>query len=293
MKNLSVSKIEKAMLCPKHFKLKYIDRIPEQASWVAHGGIVVHEIVEGALKTFGRSGKYPSWMEMDDQFDVVWNRNQLKTEGKLDFIGWKEDPKEPVEKVRSEYRPLIRLAREVALPPYRPMIVNDTPVVEYRIDLELDSELGPFPIIGYIDLLDDSGILGDWKTTSLNDKGQVSERKMKNWLQAAAYSLWAWPIVGEEFLPCRKIFLVRGPNPQVITHDYVVGPKHRKFFTDVAAEVWKMVERGGFVPNTNTWMCRPEWCFAYQVCKGEIDDIAVENKGGIDDIAVQNAEPLI
>src|SRR6266404_2061996 len=116
LRNLSVSKIEKAMLCPKHYKLKFIDRIPEPSSWVAHGGVAVHEIIEDALMVFGRTGKYEDWKDLDDRFDVVWNEQQLKTEGKDDFIGWKHDPKEPVEKVRAECRPLVRLAREEALP---------------------------------------------------------------------------------------------------------------------------------------------------------------------------------
>ena len=274
MRNLSVSKIEKAMNCPKHYKLKYIDKIPEPSSWVAHGGIVVHSIVEGALKGFGRSGKYPSWQDMDDQFEVVWNEQVLKTEGQDNFIGWKDEPKEPVEKIRAEYRPLVRLAREdpQALPAYRPWIHDGTPMVEQRLDLELSSPIGSFPLIGYIDLVSDEGVLGDWKTTSAKEDGTISERKMKNWLQAACYSIHTWPIVGQEMQPCEKVFLVRGPEPKVIKHKYVVGPKQRKFFTDAAAEVWRMTVQGGFPPNTNTWLCKADWCFAYQVCRGEADD---------------------
>lgn len=272
MKNLSVSKIEKAMLCPKHYKLKFLDRIPEPSSWVAHGGIVVHEIVEDALKHFGRTGKYEDWKDLDDRFDVVWNDKQLETEGKDTFIGWKEDPKEPVEKVRAECRPLVRLAREEALPKYQPWMLDDGPVVERRIDLELESAVGSFPLIGYIDLLDASGVLVDWKTTGVDKYGQVSERKKKGWLQNACYSLWAWPIVGDEILRCQKVFLVKGPTPRIEVSSFTVGPKHRKFFTDVAAEVWQMTVQGGFPANTNTWMCNPLYCSFYAVCKGEIDD---------------------
>lgn len=272
VRNLSVSKIEKAMLCPKHYRLKFLDKIPEPASWVAHGGIVVHEIVEGALKTFAHTGSYPSWQDLDDQFDLVWNNKQLKTEGKDDFIGWKEDPQEPVEKVRSECRPLVRLAREQALPNYRPMILESGPVVEQRIDLELESPIGPFPIIGYVDLLDEAGVLVDWKTTGVNKEGKVSDRKLKGWLQNAAYSIWGWPIVGDEDLQCQKVFLVKGPEPRVEISRFKVGPKHRKFFTDVAADVWVMTVQGGFPANPNTWMCNPKYCFAYEICRGEIDD---------------------
>jgi CRISPR/Cas system-associated exonuclease Cas4 (RecB family) len=271
IKNLSVSRIEKAMLCPKHYKLKVIDKIPEPASWVAHGGIVVHGVIEDALKTFGRTGKHPSWQEMDDHYTKGWNDQQLKTEGKDDFIGWKDDPKEPPEKVMADCRPLVRLAREEALPRYRPWILDDRPVVEYRLDLELESAVGPFPIIGYMDLLDDSGAIVDWKTTSPGKDGQVSQRKLKGWLQNAAYSLWAWPIVGEEVVRCQKVFLVKGPTPRVEYSNFTVGPKQRKFFLEVASEVWRMTVQGGFPANTNTWMCRPDFCSYYQVCRGEID----------------------
>lgn len=272
VRNLSVSKIEKAMLCPKHYRLKFLDKIPEPASWVAHGGIVVHEIVEGALKTFARKGIYPNWQDLDDQFDVTWNHQQLKTEGKDDFIGWKEDPQEPYEKVKAECRPLVRLAREEALPSYRPMILESGPVVEHRIDLELDSPIGPFPLIGYIDLLDEAGILADWKTTGVNKEGKVSDRKMKSWFQSAAYSIWGWPIVGDEELQCQKIFLVKGPEPRIEISRFKVGPKHRGFFIEQAAQCWVMTMNGGFVANPNTWMCNPKYCFAYEICRGEIDD---------------------
>jgi len=260
------------MLCPKHYKLKFLDKIPEASSWVAHGGIVVHEIIETALKVFARTGKYPDWKDMDDQFDVVWNRQQTKTQGKDDFIGWKEDAKEPVEKVRMECRPLIRLAREEALPRYQPWMLDSGPVVEKRIDLELESAIGTFPLIGYIDLLDASGVLVDWKTTGVNKEGNVSDRKLKGWLQNAAYSLWAWPIVGEEYLPCQKVFLVKGRVPRIEYSNFKVGPKHRKFFTDVAAEVWVSTVQGGFPANPNTWMCNPKYCSYYAVCRGEVED---------------------
>lgn len=272
IKNLSVSKIEKAMLCPKHYRLKFLDKIPEPSSWVAHGGIVVHQIVEAALKHFARTGKYEDWKDLDDRFDIVWNNEQLKTEGKDTFIGWKDDKKEPYEKVKAECRPLVRLAREEALPRYQPWMLDDGPVVERRIDLELESPIGPFPIIGYIDLLDASGVLVDWKTTGTNDKGEVSERKKKGWFQNGMYSIWGWPIVGEEYLPCQKVFLVKGPTPRVEYSNFKVGPKHRKFCTDVAADVWQMTVNGGFPANPNTWMCKPDWCFAYAICRGEVED---------------------
>lgn len=280
IRNLSVSRIEKAMLCPKHYKLKVLDKIPEPASWVAHGGIVVHQIVEDALKTFARTGLYPSWQDMDDRFDTVWNNEQLKTEGKDSFIGWKEDPLEPYEKVKTECRPLVRLAREEALPNYRPMILSGGPVVEWRIDLELESRIGPFPIIGYVDLLDEAGILADWKTASLNKEGKVSDRKMKGWFQSGMYSIWAWPIVGDEELQCQKIFLVKGKEPKVVVSRFKVGPKHRAFCTSVAAEVWQMTCQGGFPANTNTWMCNPRFCSFYEVCRGEIES----NESGGEDV---------
>src|SRR5262249_28272111 len=136
---------------------------------------------------------YPDWKSMDDLFLQTWSRKKAEEEAKRSFVGWIWDI--PEEQSREQYRPLVRVAREDALPNVRPWMIGNDPVVEHRVDLELQSDVGPFKLLGFIDLLDDTGVLMDWKTST---KEEVSARQKRTWLQFAGYALYVWPIVGEE-----------------------------------------------------------------------------------------------
>jgi len=266
MKTLSVSKIEKALMCPLAMKFSYVDRIPRPAAWVLIAGNVLHEILEHAIKEFARTGNYPDLKTLDDMFDPIWERRVSEEEKKKDFIGWEDKKDDPAEKVKREYRPLVRLAREEVLPTIKPWMIGDEPIIEYKIELEMQSKVGPFTLLGYVDLLDANGILIDWKTT----EGEVSKRQSRTWLQFAGYSLWAYPIVGEEDLRCQKIFLVRGEKPCVERKSFVITAQHRAWFVKVAATVWEMIHHGVYLPNTEHWSCRPEFCSYFMGCRGEI-----------------------
>lgn len=267
MRTLSVSKIEKALLCPLAMRFQYVDRIPQPSGGKLLAGNVVHEILEFALRGFARTGKYPDWKELDDLYEPTWQKRVAKEEAREDFLGWDWSSDDPEEKVKREYRPLVKIAREQVLPTLKPWMLGGEPVVEYKIDLELQSDVGPFTLLGYLDLLDHTGMLIDWKTT----EQEVSKRARKTWLQFAAYSLWAWPIVGDDTMRCEKIFLVRASRPYVERVPFTITPKHRGYLVRVAAEVWKMVHHGVFLPNTETWHCSPKFCAFYAGCQGEID----------------------
>lgn len=266
MRNLSVSKIEQALLCGYRLKYQYVERVPRLAAWVLLAGNVLHEIIEYALREFAKSGFYPDWQMLDDMFEPIWDRRVQEEEQRDGFLGWELNPEDPPEKIKLEYRPLVRLTRNEVLPTVAPWMIGNEPVVEYKIDLELDSEVGPFSLLGYVDLLDADGILIDWKTT----QGEVSRRQKRNWLQAAAYSLWAYPIVGEQALRCQKIFLVRGPIPFVERKEFVITEDHRAWFVKVAAQVWKSIQTGLFLPNTEGWWCSAKFCPFFMGCRGEI-----------------------
>lgn len=263
MKNLSVTKIEKFLQCPLSFKYRFIDKIPETTSGVVHGGRVVHDVIEHALKEFARTGKYPDWKEMDDRYLPTWERKTREEEAKPLFLGWQSDPDDPMEKIQEECRPLIRVAREEALPKIRPMVLDNGPVVEYRVDLEFKSDVGPFKTLGYIDLLDESGLLSDWKTTK-----KVSGRAKKGWMQAASYSFFVYPLIGEEVVRSQKIFLVRDPaNPHVEYGETSVGPSHRAWFAKIAAEVWKSIHYGVYPARAEGWWCSAKFCNFFGPCQ--------------------------
>jgi PD-(D/E)XK nuclease superfamily len=267
MKNLSFSKIEKWLLCPLDLKYQYIDKIPQPSVWKLIAGNVVHAIVEAAYRQKIQSGSFPDWQTMDDLFLPTWDQLVAKEEARETFIGWTSDKDDPIEKLKVEYRPLVRLAREEVLPTMDPWILDGQAVIEYKVDLELQSAIGPFQLLGYIDFLTDSGLLADWKTTD----NQVSARAKRTWLQFAGYSLFTYPLVGEVEQRCEKIFLIRSENgPRVERVPFLIGPRHREYFVSVAAKVWEGMCRGLFFPNTETWYCKADRCPRYSGCQGDL-----------------------
>lgn len=268
VKGLSVSKIEKFLQCPLAFKYQYVDKIPQPSSGIVLAGRVVHDVIEYALRQWAKTGSYPDWQTMDDLFLPTWERKIREEEGKRWFIGWQWDPEDPEEKLKAECRPLVRLAREEALPKLRPMITENGPVVEYRVDLEFKSDVGPFSTLGYIDLLDDTGLLSDWKTTK-----KVSGKAKKGWLQAASYSFWVYPTIGEEVVRAQKIFLVRGDDPHIEYAPTEVGPSHRAWFAKIAAEVWKSIHYGVYPARSEGWWCNPKFCGFYGPCQEGIGKV--------------------
>jgi hypothetical protein len=271
MKNLSVSKIESYLTCPYNFKLSYVDKIPQISSGTPLVGRVIHDIVEVALKEYGRTGKYPDRKTLDDRFEPTYRRFVEKEESRDTFMGWQWDI--PESDAKSAYRALIPVARE-ALEEHRPWMLGSGPAVEQRIDLEFDSEVGQVPLIGYVDLLNESGVLCDWKSTL---KDTPSKLAKKSWLQFSCYSFWSWPIIGEESQSCKKIFLVAGGTPHVEVEPFTVGQKHREYFAKLAAQVWKAIHFGVY-PTTDSWKCNPKFCPFFGPCKSEVMKIIPEVK---------------
>jgi CRISPR/Cas system-associated exonuclease Cas4 (RecB family) len=281
IKNLSVSKIEAYLKCPLAFKYRYVDKVPELTSPVLAAGSAFHAVIEHGL--LARSaGRTADPKELDDRFGPAWDGQFREDEQKPGFLGWREDPADPLDRMKEEYRALVRLAATEVLPKICPWHIDGRPVIEHRIDLEVQSAEGPFPVVGYIDLLGHDGLLIDWKTTrDTEDQGGKDEeyKRKKNargWLQFAAYSCFTWPLTGQENQPARKIFMVRGPKPRVEHFDYVVTQAHREWFMRVAGDVWTAIKRDVYPPDNTGWWCDERFCSFYGPCQEGLHACAVQ-----------------
>jgi hypothetical protein len=256
MRNLSPTKVESAMLCALAMKFRYVDRVPEMASGVMLAGRAVHAVLEAALRRILAGGTLMSAQDMDDLYLPTWNRETAEEEGKESFLGWNYDD-ETEEVVREESRALVRIAREEILPKIKPRLV------EHRLEWSIPCEGGAVPMVGYLDLLEEDGVLSDWKTTA----GKVSARAKTTWMQFAGYAMPLSEDMGREVIEARKIFLVRGKRPRIEIAPFTIVPQQRAWFAHCAKEVWKSTRAGAYVPNTNGWWCTKKFCGFYSaVC---------------------------
>jgi hypothetical protein len=264
VKSLSVSKVDAAMLCPRKFRYTYVDKIPSPAVGIMMAGSAFHAAMEWALREVVLGHGLPSAKDLDDRFPEIWEATKKEEEAGDRFGGtWDWDRGDSEERALLDYRHLVHQAREHVLPNLKPKLV------EHDFKIMLPSPLGDYPLYGVVDLLEEDGLMSDWKTV-----GKVSDRQKNMGVQFMGYSIWHKGYTGMEVTRARKIFLAREPVAHVEYSDtYEVGQLQRDWFAGVASELWVACKNnGGFVPNTNGWWCSSKWCKYWDACRGEIDN---------------------
>ena len=258
IKYLSVSKISAAQKCPEQLRFRYEEHIPEPSSGTFHLGKVVHGVLERALRKVTLGESLPSHQDMDDMVGVVWEEIRKDEEHRENFICWQWDEDDPEEVAREGARDLVKLARTEVLEKIKPVFV------EHDINMNLESDIGPFRIYGIIDLMEEGGMITDWKTAY----GKVSDFARKQDVQIDGYGTWHHLYTKQPVAPMRKLFLVRrkGKQPIVDVANYQVTEAHREWFKRIAGNVWKMVQAKAYVPNPSGWWCSRDWCSFWGVC---------------------------
>jgi CRISPR/Cas system-associated exonuclease Cas4 (RecB family) len=259
IEHLSVTKIEAATLCPLRFRYRFVDRLPEPSSGVAFAGRTFHTIMEHALKLRLGGLPIPRPQELDDRFLAEWQAGIEREEQSEGFCGWQWDEGDSPERAQSDYRALVRLAATDVLPSIRPQFV------EHRFEISV----GGVPLVGYLDLVEEGGVLSDWKTV-----GSISARQRLLSLQLMGYSWAVQSLLGTTSdTEARKLFFVRnGNHPKFEAVSFVVRDEHRRWFAQVAEAVWRMVRAEAYVPNTDGWWCTPKFCSYYSICQEGLKD---------------------
>lgn len=263
MKHLSVTKIEQAMKCSWALKLRYVDKVPEREVGKFVIGNAVHGVVEHALKCVATGHSFPDAKTLDDFYLTRWVGEIAEREHKQTFLGWNWEI--PKEKLHEWGRALVAHISADFLPKVRPWVFQAQPVVEYETKIEYPSAIGPFLVWGYLDLLDERGILVDWKTSD-----HLPRSAFELGMQFPAYSHEALRITGQEITPCRRIFFLYGEKPEIKIVKFDVKPEDRVRFAEVAADVWKMTQDDGYKPNPDGWWCSKKWCSFFSPCAGEM-----------------------
>jgi CRISPR/Cas system-associated exonuclease Cas4 (RecB family) len=257
VKFLSPSKVAMLQMCGEAFRLKYIEKISEPSSGTFQFGKVVHAVIEKALRQVILGSKLPSAKDMTDTVPEVWDAVYAEEEGKPGFIGWDWGEDDSPEKAKADIAPLVAVAREEVLRDIRPVHVEHG----WNVMMD-DGDGGQFRIYGIIDLLEQGGLVTDWKTAN----GKVSPFARKHDVQIDAYGYWVHQYMGLDVVKMRKVYLVRSKRPKVDCERYEVGPAHRERFERIARAAWRLIQSGGFVANPNTWKCSPKFCGYWKIC---------------------------
>jgi len=257
IKFLSPSKISALQMCGEYVRLKYIEKIPERSSGTFQFGKVVHAVIEKALRQVILGNKLPSAKDMTDAIPGTWDAVWAEEEGKDGFIGWEWNEGDSPESAKADVAPLIALCRNEVLEKIRPVHVEH----DWNVTMD-DGAGGSFRIYGIIDLLEQGGLVTDWKTAN----GKVSPFARKHDVQIDAYGYWVSSYMSLDVVQMRKVYLVRSKRPKIDAQKYEVGPMHRARFEQMARAAWRLIQADGYVANPNTWKCSEKFCSYWSIC---------------------------
>lgn len=261
IRSLSPTKIETAMKCPEQLRLRYAEKIPQASFGSLTTGIIIHGVLEWALKKMIGGHALPDKKEADDYFVKLWKDTFAAEEAKEAFFSWEWQEGDNYDRAQRECRALVPFALKEILPSVKPKLIEE------NIKIEFDSPVGPFLVWGKLDLMEENCIVTDWKTALKKPSGNAKKMGMG----LIYYTFKAIEYGADEVVHARKLFLVRGRKPSMELVKYTIGKPLRDYFVRVAIEVWKMCQADAFVPNPGGWWCKPDWCSFYSTCQGELE----------------------
>lgn len=242
LEHLSYSSITSYLSCPRAWKFKYIEKQPTRTSSALAFGSAFHETVE----------KYVTRTDETSILDL-WKIAWAKQSGKVTL-----DEGDTIESLQNEG---IRMFSS-------PKVMYELNAIQAPVAIEMPITLTipgvPVPLTGFIDIITQDGVAGDFKTSGK----RWADDKAANSLQPLVY-LAALKQMGIE--PPMKfrhyVFIkTKEPNTQVIETEF--KPSQLLFITSLIQSVWKSIDAGAFHEIPDGWLCSETYCDFWKLCKG-------------------------
>lgn len=291
LEHLSHSSITTYMLCPRSWKFRYLDKIESQRGSALAFGSATHDTIEQTM--FFKLG-LPMTAEVvqkaigDLDKDITADYEALaqdvnKTIEEQDYSNvfmfnldcQYNDPM--VDMSTDSYNELLDLGQKVfsdtkitdELFALKPQIMADTakPAIERKISLDVPGV--PIPVIGYIDIITEDGVPGDFKTS----KRKWGATKADDELQAAFYLIGLSQQFGirvDQLPAFRYYVIVKTKKPYLQVVETTRTPAQLFFIYDLVKSVWDAIEAESFPMNAHpsNWKCSPKWCEYWSICRG-------------------------
>jgi len=268
--HLSYSSINQWHLCPRGWRLKYVDKVQTPSGSALVFGGAFHDTLEAAIGALALGHVNSSetawllqlwsekWQAKIAKEQVAWgggSPEELAALGarmlgnKLEVSG--SGPN------RVETMPQF-LAKIV------PMMDGDKPMIERKIELRVPGV--PIPVIGYIDIITADGVPGDFKTAAKAWYADKAHEEMQPTYYLAALAQMGMPVPDGKF---RYYVFTKAQKPKAQIIETQRSASDMLWLFEVIVETWQAIQAGSFPPNPCTWKCSPQYCGYWQTCGGK------------------------
>lgn len=246
--HLSYSSISTYQRCPRKWKFRYIEKIPVVTSTALAFGGAFHSTIEEYLRVGG---------DLLDHWEEKWVEKTGEAEVEFDA-----ETDEAMYQLGTEMfqHPAVR----EGLSQIKPMRIGEALMIEQKVSLEVEDV--PVPVIGYIDVITDDSLPGDFKTSSNRWSASKAEKEIQPLfylaaLDQAGIELPAWTFRHFVFTKRKVDF------QHFETH---FNPRQQEWLHQMIQNVWRGIENEVFFENPmSDWACSEKFCEYWTLCRGK------------------------
>lgn len=249
--HLSYSSISAFQSCGMYWKLKYIDKVPAGTSPALLLGSATHGAIESYLIN-GKTGDLVT--EFRSAWGVQMERNQQ--------VAWGMDSPEEVanDGIRILSHPDVVAGINAIISG-----VDDVGIkIERKIELRVPGV--PMPLVGYIDIITNDSVPGDFKTSGTKWTPDKAVNEIQPLVYLAALNQLDPKSTQWSF---RHYVFVKTKTPQFQMIEHTHNPAQLMWLFKMIKHAWDAIDAGAFVENPGSWKCSSVYCEYWNQCRGK------------------------
>lgn len=236
--HLSASRVNTFMRCGMQYLFRYIEGLISPPSGALALGSSFHATIG---KDYQQKVETGANMRLDSYLDYYsddWQERKHE-------IRWWEGEKEGKFKDQG-YGLLEAYYNEIALE-------VQPASVERKFEIEFANK--DYSFVGYIDLVDEDGVIVEAKTKATTPPRPQADHK----LQVVGYTT-GFRSEGKVESGARLDYVVKLKTPKIVSYPFKVSDTEIEFFLGQVARVGMMIENEVFMPNRTSRLCNQRWC---------------------------------
>jgi hypothetical protein len=246
--HLSYSSIALYLSCPEAWRRKYIAGEPTYSSPALVFGSAMHNTVEKHIcSDEDLLSLWPGmWSKALEGQEVIWGMDT------------------PEQHFNEGVRILSDAQIQYNLAALKPGRNGEDYLIEQKVELRVPGV--PVPIVGYIDVITEDGVPGDFKTSSKSWSSDRAAGELQPLFYLAALNQAGKSVAGWKF---RHYTIVKTKQPKFQTFEHSHKPAELFFLFEMIQRVWTAIKREVFPLNPSGWKCDPQYCDFWSNCRGK------------------------
>lgn len=251
IQHLSYSSISTYLTCPEQWRRKYVLRQPSASTPSLIFGGACHNTLERYIS------QEPRALSLSDLWAESW-REKLETEPR---VAWGEDT--PAGLMQDGLRLFGHPDIQAVADGIAPFVDDRGPFIERKVEMRVPGV--PVPVVGYIDVVTDDFVPGDFKTSSAAWSVDKAQDELQPLFYLAALDQMGYKLDGLRF---RHYVFTKTKTPKVQVIETAHAWNEVLWLQQMIRRVWEAIDTQVYPLNPSGWACNAKYCSYWSDCRG-------------------------